>query len=97
LTISIESTVIAIDDQVSADLEGDAVVLALGRGEYYGLGGVGSRIWQLVREERRVSDIRDIILQEYEVDEPTCQRDLIRFLEQLESEGLIVVTHGSPH
>jgi hypothetical protein len=92
MVVSVESLVVAADDHLTADLQGDAVVLALDEGMYYELGGVGSRIWELVRERRRVSEIRDVILAEYDVDATTCQRDIIGFLERLEAEGLLVVS-----
>ena len=97
MTVTDSSVVVVAKDQVSADLDGEAVVLGLDKSMYYGLGAVGSRIWDLVRESRSVADIRDAIVAEYDVDEATCQRDLLRFLEQLEAEGLLVVSDGPAH
>jgi hypothetical protein len=92
MSVTVDSVVVAAGDQISADLDGEAVVLGLDKGMYYGLGDVGSRIWELVHESTSVADIRDTIVAEYDVDETTCQRDLLRFLQQLEGEGLLVVT-----
>lgn len=92
MSVTIDSVVVAARDQVSADLRGEAVVLSLGKNEYYGLDEVGAKIWELLREPRRVSDIRDVVMQEYEVDSDTCERDLIEFLERLQLEGLLEVT-----
>ena len=95
MSVRDSSVVVAAKDQVSADLDGEAVVLGLDKNMYYGLGAVGSRIWELVGESRTVVDIRDAIVAEYDVDEATCQRDVLRFLEQLEAEGLLVVSDGA--
>jgi hypothetical protein len=90
-TITIDSIVKTSADQVSADLDGEAVILGLEKSEYYGLREVGASIWRLIQEPRRVVDIRDAILAEYDVEPEPCERDLIGLLAQLASEGLLEV------
>ena len=89
-----DSVVVVAPAQVSADLDGEAVVLGLGTGTYYGLLGIGSRIWELLQQPRTVAELRDVLVGEYEVDLETCQGDLIDFLEGLASEQLIEVKVG---
>lgn len=88
--VTVDSMVVAAKDQISADLQGETIVLGLGKSVYYGVDGVGTRIWGLLSEPRRVSWIRDVISSEFEVDPETCQRDLLAFLGELEAEGLVV-------
>ena len=45
LPVSMRSTVVATEDHVSSNLGGEAVILGLSSGVYYGLDVVGSRIW----------------------------------------------------
>jgi hypothetical protein len=78
-------------NQISADRAGEAVILNLGTGMYYELAGVGARIWELIREPTQVADVRDTILQEYDVKLERCERDLLDLLEQLADTGLIEV------
>src|SRR4051812_27785168 len=78
-------------DQVSADLNGEAVVLTLPAGVYYGMNNVGARVWELVREPRRVSVICEVIVSEFAVDPSACHADVVSFLEHLRAEGLIDV------
>jgi hypothetical protein len=89
--ISIESKVVATQHQVSCDLQGEAAILNLENGVYYGLNPVGARIWELVQEPRSVVEIRDTILEEYEVEEEQCQNDLLQLLREMETHGLIEV------
>ena len=89
--IDLESIVVVVPDQVSADLGREAVVLGLDKGVYYGLDELGSRIWELIAEPRTVAELRDAILAEYEVETDVCERDLVEFLGRLASEGLIEV------
>ncbi len=89
--IDVRSVVVVTKDQVSADLSGEAAILNLKNGIYYGLDNVGARIWSLVQEPRAVSEIRDTIVQEYDVGPERCETDLIALLEELLSKGLIEV------
>ena len=87
--LSLDSTVVAAQDQVSADLGGDAAILSMRSGVYYGLDSVGARIWNLIREPIKVIEIRNAILNEYEVEPERCERELLTLLKQLEDEGLL--------
>ncbi|HLJ24911.1 MAG TPA: PqqD family peptide modification chaperone [Candidatus Acidoferrales bacterium] len=94
-TISDRSVVVAAKDQVSCDLAGEAAILNIKSGVYYGLDPVGARIWNLVQEPRKVLEIQDAITNEYEVEPEQCARDLVGLLEKLLAEGLIEVKEGS--
>ena len=43
---------VATKDQVSCDLAGEAAILNIKSGVYYGLDPVGARIWNLMQEPR---------------------------------------------
>jgi hypothetical protein len=85
------STVVAAKDQVSSDLGGEVAILDLKAGVYYGLDAVGARIWSLIQEPRTVNEIRNILLEEYEVEPEHCERDLLALLRRLADEGLVEV------
>jgi hypothetical protein len=89
--VSGDSTVVAAKDQVSSDLGGEVAILDLKAGVYYGLDAVGARIWSLIQEPRTVNEIRDILLEEYEVEPERCERDLLVLLQRLADEGKIEV------
>lgn len=85
------SSVVATKDQVCSDLAGEAVILNLKSGVYYGLNRVGASIWNLLQEPKTVNEIRDAMLAKYEVEPEQCTRDLLALLQELEGEGLIEV------
>ena len=89
--VSSASTIIAIKEQVSSNLGEESVILDPSSGSYYGLNDVGSLIWTLIQEPKKVSEIREAILNEYEVTPEECDRDLVELLEDLQSSGLIEV------
>jgi hypothetical protein len=89
--VSSRSTVTATSGQVSSDLGGEVAILDLKAGAYYGLDAVGARVWELIQEPREVAEVRDVILDEYEVEPEQCERDLITLLQELADKGLIEV------
>jgi len=76
---------------VSGNMDGEVVMLSLQRGEYFGLDKIGSRIWELIEHTVKVDEVRIILMDEYEVDEETCLKDLIEFLDDLQNKGLVIV------
>ena len=91
MKITLESKVQRNPEMVSGNMDGEIVMLSLQRGEYFGLDKVGSRIWELIEHSTAVGNIKHTLLEEYEVDESTCEKDLIEFLEDLENKSLIIV------
>ena len=94
--ISLNSTVEAAGNQVSSDLGGEVAILNLKSGVFYDLDNVGARIWSLIQRPRTVTEIRDVLLEEYDVEPERCERDLLVLLDQLTAEGLIKV-HDDAH
>lgn len=84
-----QSIVVAAKDQVSSDVGGEAVILNMQNGVYYGLDPVGARIWNLVQQPKRVADLRDAVVSEFDVEPARCETDLIELLQNLLTEGLI--------
>jgi hypothetical protein len=91
--INVYSVVVVTKDQVSADLSGEAAILNLKSGVYFGLNTVGASIWKLIQEPRSVNEIRDALVQEYDVEPGKCEKDLLALLEELLSKELIEVTN----
>lgn len=83
--------VVVAKDQISSDLGEEVVILNLRTGVYHGLNAVGARIWNLLQESRTVKDIKDVILNEYDVEPDCCESDLLVLLQKLADEGLIEV------
>ncbi len=86
-----QATVRIADDVISRILEGEAVILGLATGTYFGLDAVGTRIWQLIEERGRVTEIMTGLVEEYEVEPEQCERDVLRLLGELKDRGLITL------
>jgi hypothetical protein len=91
MTISRDSVVVAVKSQVSCQVDAETVVLHFDKGLYFGLDEVGTLIWNQVQQPRKVREIRDAILREYEVSSEQCERDLFTVLGELSAKGLVEV------
>ena len=92
--VAIDSVVVVIDEQVSTEMDGEAVILNLDSGTYFSLNSVGARIWELIQSARPVSEIRDAIIGEYEVEPEVAERDVLALLGALLEHKLIHVQSG---
>lgn len=88
-------SVVATKNQVSCDLAGEAAILDLQSGIYYGLDAVGARIWELIQEPKTVTEIRDALLEEFDVEPERCHNDLVALLEQMSENKLIEIQNAS--
>lgn len=89
--VSLNSVVTATNEQVSSEVSGEAAILHLKSGRYYGLNEVGNRIWQLIQTPQPVSVICESVVAEYEVEPAQCEQDVLKILQELQAEGLVHV------
>jgi hypothetical protein len=89
--ITLDSIVCVIADQVSCDLDGEAAILNLQTGTYYGLDPVGAFIWSQLATPQPVSAIAASMLDRYDVSPERCQYDLLTLLSQLDQRGLLEI------
>ena len=78
-------------DAVHCDVEDEVVILGLKDGVYYGLNPVGAFIWNLIQKPKTVAEVRDAVLEEYDVSEEVCNSDLQELLTELSDKGLVEV------
>jgi hypothetical protein len=91
IRLSDESRIAASGDQISCDLAGEAVILNLKNGTYYGLDPVGASVWSLIQEPKTFGEIRQALLGIYSVDGQALESDLQELLIQFSEQGLIDV------
>ncbi len=76
---------------IEAEVDGELIGLEVEQGVCYGFNGTATRIWELIEEPKKVSEIRDALLAEYDVDAETCERELRAVLAELEGDGLVAM------
>jgi hypothetical protein len=88
-SVSLENTFTLGKDTVFRDLDGEAVILHLGSGTYFGLNTVGTRIWQLIERHGRIEAVLDELCQEYDACRDELQRDLLELVARLAEARLV--------
>lgn len=89
--INIESSILRNSDIEDSDIDGEKVMMNLDKGQYFIMNPIGSRIWSIIESEIEVKKIINILLEEYEINEKTCEIETFKFLEKLKQAGLVVV------
>lgn len=70
------------------------MILQLDTGVYHGLDPIGAYVWSLLQEPKKVSAVRDQILEEYDVTPESCEKSLLKLFEKMAAEQLIIVRNG---
>lgn len=89
-TITLDSQFVRNPDLIATDMDGDTVMMSIEHGKYYGVSGVGTRIWELLEKPTTPSQIIISICKEFEVDETTCRADVERFITELIDNGMVL-------
>lgn len=86
-----DTIVVRAPGLVAAEMDGETVMLNIENGSYYGLDGIGSRIWCLLEKPCASRLVVTALLEEYDVEETTCRTDVLAFLNHLFSQGLVQI------
>jgi len=87
-TIEISSEVL------TQEVGGETVILDLKSESYFGLDEVGTRIWQLLQEQKDIQTITATMLNEYDVEEEQLEKDIQNLLTQLNKAGIVSFDSG---
>jgi len=74
---------------LSRVLDDEVLLLDLDSEHYFGLGGVGSRIWELLDETSDLGSIHARLVAEFEVAPETVERDLLTLVNALRERKLV--------
>ena len=87
--IELDDVVAQKEDLLSSELDGETVLMSVTQASYYGLDSTSQRIWNMIDQPRRVIDLCEQLLTEYDVDRTTCEHNVCTFLTEMNKEGLI--------
>jgi hypothetical protein len=85
---TLESHIVRSSDMLATDMDGDLVMLSIERGVYFGISGVGTRIWELLEQPVTIGSLCETICSEYDVDGSVCQADTLAFVSTLLQNGV---------
>lgn len=81
---------------LSADVGEVVVLLHTERNAYYDTDAVGAEVWRRIASPVTIEEICASMQEQYEVDRETCQADVLAFLEEGVTEGIVCVEAGGP-
>ena len=80
---------------VFRELDGEAVLLHLDTGVYFGLDPIGTRVWTLLLEHGSPAAVCERMLDEFEVSSDVLQSDVLRLFDELRDKGLVIPSADS--
>jgi len=87
--LSITDAVRVPEDVIFRELNGEAVILHLDNGTYFGLNSVGMRIWQLCEQHGSLREVWEAMQREFDAPGDALQSDLLAFVNELSSKRLL--------
>lgn len=81
---------------VSTTAGGEAVILDPAASQYYSLDGVGEFVWGRLQGSVPLLDLRDAVVERYEVEPEVALADLKALLSELSAVGLVDVIDTPP-
>jgi PqqD family protein of HPr-rel-A system len=82
---------------LAQQLDDEIVLLDAARGHYFALNATGARIWQWIGDDgATVSALVERLVEAYEVEPSTAERDVLELLRELEEQGLIALIVSEP-
>ena len=71
------------------EIDGEGVLLNLKTGYYFGLNEVGTQMWAHLTRFESLEKALDSLMKEYEVSRDRIEQDLLDFIEDLKTNGLL--------
>lgn len=91
-TIDLDMTIVRNSGLLDSEIDGETVMMSVEQGNYYGLNQVGTEIWKLIESPMVVRDICEALVQDYKVEQATCEKEVLSFLNDLSSEKIVVLS-----
>jgi len=78
-------------EMIETEVDGELVALHIDNGTCYGFNSTATRIWGMIEQPKRLSDITEELLSEFDVDPATCEAQLRELLDELAADGLVEI------
>lgn len=87
--ITTTATVRRKPDVMTAEVDGEIVLMSLQSGYYFGLNGVSSDIWRRLETPIRIDALCDALAEAYSGDRAQIESDVLTFLNSLSDRQLL--------
>ena len=89
--ITLNTVISAEKEIVTADMDGETVMMSIETGKYYNLGKMGSVIWGMLENPISMESLVLKLLEKYDVTRQQCKTEALSFLKDMNQEGLIEI------
>jgi hypothetical protein len=89
--MNIKSKVTISKNVFAQEIDDETIILDSTTQEYFSLNEIGKVIWSLLAENKNLEQIKEEMLEMYEVPEEQLEKDVLNFLQALEQKGLISI------
>lgn len=86
------NTVVRTEHTMAAPIADEIVIMSLNTNNYITLNSIGKRIWELVETPTGVEGLCTQLKAEFKGPPDEIERDVLEFLTQLHSEGVLTIT-----
>ena len=74
---------------LSTEVDGQAVLMHVEKGIYFGLNDVGALVWRELGSEATIEELCEAVISEFDVETDECKNDVQDLLAQLAEQGLV--------
>ncbi len=78
-------------EMIETKVDGELVALHIDNGTCYGFNSTATRIWAMIEQPRRLSELTGELTGEFDVDSATCEAQLRDLLDELAADGLVEI------
>lgn len=80
----------ATTEVIDRAVEDETLVIHLPSGNYFSLNAIGTQVWEKIDGKRTVRELADLISAEYDAEPERIQEDVLKLIDDLVSEGLVL-------
>ena len=95
--VNLEQRVLVPEEVLFRELDGEAVILHLSEGVYFGLDGVATAMWHALTQQADLRAALASLAYRYEVDDARLEADFLRFTGELIDRKLLLACSDEPH
>lgn len=88
MSIELSQKISRHSDILSAEIGGEAVMMSIEKGAYFGLNPIATRIWDLIDQPQTIAELIAVITEEYDVSDEQCAADVQEFVADMIAKGI---------
>jgi hypothetical protein len=80
------------DNFVFNEVDGELVMMNIETGAYASLNETGKSIWGFLDAPKSISEIVSSLIEEYEIDQATCEKEVLPFIQNMIKSEVLVLS-----